>query len=366
MANATLTPPIGTTFFSLVLTASLLGAAAAWALRPATGDDVQPTADARESAPENLRDTGLFADWTKRRVADDVLAFTPQYPLWSDGATKSRWIRLPPGTAIDASDPDDWSFPAGTQLWKEFAFAGRRVETRYMQRRSDGTWLFATYVWSADGSTAMLAAGTGGSAHAIDVDLGEGRRHAIPTTADCRACHDDVAPVLGFSALQLSSDRDPNAPHAETPTPDAVDLRTLVSAGLVRGWPDDVALTPRIAAKTPTERAARGYLHGNCGGCHRDDGPLAPLGMDLAYALADGSGDDSPIVATTVGRSSHARLPGQRGGAAMRIAAGEPDESVLLGRMRSRAPAHQMPPLGTSVVDDDAVALISRWIGELD
>jgi len=33
---------------------------------------------------------------------------------------------------------------------------------------------------------------------------------------DCRACHEGrTTPVLGFSALQLSPDRDPNAPHAQ-------------------------------------------------------------------------------------------------------------------------------------------------------
>ncbi len=65
-----------------------------------------------------------------------------------DGAGKRRWIALPPGTAIDGSDPDGWIFPVGTRLWKEFAF-DRRVETRYLERTSEG-WRFATYLWLAD------------------------------------------------------------------------------------------------------------------------------------------------------------------------------------------------------------------------
>ena len=39
------------------------------------------------------------------------LAFSPQYPLWSDGAHKRRWISSAAGTAIDASRPDAWEFP---------------------------------------------------------------------------------------------------------------------------------------------------------------------------------------------------------------------------------------------------------------
>jgi hypothetical protein len=33
--------------------------------------------------------------------------------------------------------------------------------------------------------------------------------------------------------------------------------------------------------------------------------------------------------------------------------------------MRSRDPSHQMPPLGTRVVDDAAVELFTRWITDL-
>ena len=69
-------------------------------------------------------------------------------------------------------------------------------------------------------------------------------------------------PVLGFSALQLSSDRDPNAPHAGARGAGAADLRALVERGLVRNLPPSlVATPPRIAAADPIARAALGYLH---------------------------------------------------------------------------------------------------------
>src|SRR5690242_17449896 len=45
-------------------------------------------------APQRLADTGLFAAGSTRDIAPGVLAFSPQYPLWSDGATKRRWIAL--------------------------------------------------------------------------------------------------------------------------------------------------------------------------------------------------------------------------------------------------------------------------------
>ena len=66
--------------------------------------------------PETLRETGLYLDLESREVDPKHLAFSPQYPLWTDGATKRRWISLPPGTAIDGSNPDNWVFPIGTRL----------------------------------------------------------------------------------------------------------------------------------------------------------------------------------------------------------------------------------------------------------
>ena len=39
-----------------------------------------------------------------------------------------------------------------------------------------------------------------------------------------------------------------------------------------------------------------------------------------------------------------------------------PDASAMLARMRSRRPSSQMPPLGTELRDDKAIAAVERWI----
>ena len=87
--------------------------------------------------------------------------FSPQYPLWSDGATKRRWIHLPDGSRIDVSDPNEWQFPIGTKVWKEFSFAGRKVETRFIWRAAADAWVFASYAWNEDGTEATLAPADG-------------------------------------------------------------------------------------------------------------------------------------------------------------------------------------------------------------
>ena len=65
-------------------------------------------------------------------------------------------------------------FPVGTRLWKEFSL-GRRLETRMLERTREG-WRFATYVWTEDGTDAVLAppgsrVGQGVTA-ALETDLG--------------------------------------------------------------------------------------------------------------------------------------------------------------------------------------------------
>lgn len=312
--------------------------------------------DAR-GLPARLADTGLYA--ADGRVSADVLPFSPQYPLWSDGAAKRRWIRLPAGTSIDASRPDAWEFPRGARLWKEFSH-GRVLETRYLERGADGAWRFGSYVWNADGTDATLAPAAG--LRDLPVADAPGSRYTIPSENDCRACHEGApVSVLGFSALQLSPDRDPLAPHADPAA--ALNLHTLVQRGLLKNLAPAFE-SPRIAASSPVERAALGYLHGNCGNCHNDDGPLAVLDMTLAQRVA-APASAADVLKSIVGVESQFHARGAPAGAS-RIAPGHEATSVIALRMASRDPLQQMPPLGTTAIDAQAMRLIGRWIESLN
>lgn len=312
--------------------------------------------------PARLSETGLYlADGT---VDPRNRPFVPQYPLWSDGAAKSRWIRLPEGATIDVSDVDAWRFPAGTVLWKEFAWEGRRVETRMLRAEADGEWSYASYSWAEDGSDAWLVPAEGLPGRH---EIAPGKRHAIPGVADCKACHgSSPSGVLGFTALQLSDDRDPLAPHAEPPLSGAVTLCTLVDEDLLRpARPELAALPPRIRTDDPVERAALGYLSANCGGCHNDRGPLARLGLSLLHETAGAPGAPEPARATALDAPGRFPVPGVAPDDGRLVAPGAPERSALLHRMSSRRPSSQMPPLGTVIADEEAIALVRRWIESL-
>jgi len=311
--------------------------------------------------PQHLGDTGLYADRTLTTPARDVLAYTPQYPLWSDAATKRRWIRLPRGTSIDARDADAWVFPIGTRVWKEFSRARRR-ETRLIVRTRSG-WIYGTYRWTDDGSDALLVTPAG----AVDPDPGwPGGSYVFPSEQDCKSCHEGrPTPILGFSALQLSADRDPEAVHGEQPAPGMVDLGVLVDRRLIRGLPASWRTRPpRIDVPTEDERAALGYLHGNCGQCHNARGPLASLGLDLWIDPARPGSDLRRVIASMLSRS-HFHIPGEAVPESRRLTPGAPEQSAILVRMRTREPTEQMPPVATRVVDAEATRRIEQWIEEL-
>lgn len=67
-------------------------------------------------------------------------------------------------------------------------------------------------------------------------------------------------------------------------------------------------------------------------------------------------------IASTVNHPVRKPAPGQSHDAVLRIEPQHPDRSALMQRMAARVPALQMPPLGTELVDRQAVDLIRRWI----
>ena len=299
------------------------------------GPDVSPCAAGLPELPDpdqpselRLSQLGLYRDIERKVLAGDVREFEPAHPLWSDGASKRRWLRLPAGARIDSSDMDHWRFPAGTMLFKEFSREGRRIETRVIARTGcadTDTWMGA-FVWNDDESDALFAP--------EGVRDARGTRHDVPPAASCATCHDgEPGRVLGFSAVQQ-----PLAPALSHPMPSFAPPGDAVTA------------------------AALGYLHANCGHCHNPNGSARPdTDMDLRLSIADRSPADAGAVRTTVGQP----LRYYRSSLTSRVVPGDPDRSALLHRMRERGTRSQMPPLATEAVDPVGVALVQAWIDSL-
>jgi cytochrome c553 len=316
------------------------------------------TTAAEPEVPARLSETGLYVQGQVGTVDARNRQFTPQYPLWSDGAVKTRWVFLPPGTTIDARDDDAWEFPVGTRFWKEFSFNGRKIETRMLWKAA-ARWVAVSYVWNEAQTDAVLASDRGEPGVA---QLTPGRSHSIPSASDCLACHGAKhTEPLGFNPLQLSTDRDPNAIHGEALALEAVTLRTLVAERLISPVRTDlVDEPPRIRSASTQTRTMLGYLSTNCGSCHRRESDIAAEVPSLKPSDLVRDGD--AVARSLVGRIVAWQVPGVHEGGSVLIDLHAPEKSAMLVRMRSRSPSSQMPPLGTVLRDQKAVDALAQWI----
>jgi hypothetical protein len=320
-------------------------------LADAGPSDAGPLPHDASASPETLSQSGLYTDTAAGVLAPGVQNFEPRFPLWTDGAEKRRWIYLPEGAVIDNADPDFWSFPEGTRLWKEFSRDGLKLETRLLAKVGPGPddWYMMAFVWREDEQDAIAAPFGEPSAR--------GTGHAVPGEAACRACHDRMsARVIGFSAIQLD--------HVERQA--GIALHDLLEGRrLLYGTGSEEAPHYPLPGDE-LDRQVLGYLHSNCGGCHnsRSDvlGGVSTRPIFLLRAderFLEGI-ERTPAYTSTVGvRTRDGQV------ASYHINPGDPDDSAVYRRMSSRAPNVAMPPLGTEVVDDEAAARVRAWIETL-
>jgi hypothetical protein len=288
--------------------------------------------DAPTGRPTLLSQAGLYRDFASRELASDLFDFAPTHVLWSDGATKRRFLRLPPGKNIDTSDPDHWVFPVGTQLWKEFSSNGVLVETRLIERTGPGDmdyWM-GSFVWRDDESDAEFA-----ELGAQDI---RGTDHDAPTAQQCWTCHlGEPGRILGFSAVQL-------------PAATLAQIAPRLSA----------PVEPYVVPGAPAVSAALGYLHANCGHCHSEFGIARPdTDMILRLVVADVTVADTATCRTTFGQPlTRFHDPA----VSLRVAPGDPDASGITFRMATREVGKQMPPLATEKVDTVGLDAVRAWI----
>jgi hypothetical protein len=320
------------------------------AAAPDAPNAADPCADAG-SPPPSLECTGLYSNFADKTLSPSALAYTPAVPLWSDGAAKERWIELPAGTQIDISDPNNWVFPIGTKLFKQFTYGGRRVETRLFQKQTSTYWIHATYAWNADETAAAISYGD-----TVSTDS-DGGTWIVPASTDCDSCHRGRPDhILGFEAVSLGSQG-----------ASGLTLNELAERGLLTPTPSVTNL--RIGDDGSGLAApALGWLHVNCGvTCHNTNENAVGYGAKMDLRLDATRLDGSPPNAATWGPlATTLNVLGVSGNLAgsPRIVPGDPSGSGLVGLISERGD-EQMPPIATRVVDHANVAIVTAWIRSL-
>jgi uncharacterized repeat protein (TIGR03806 family) len=329
--------------------------------------------------PRKLSDSGLFANVAKHEMQPGAIPYSVNSPLWSDGAHKTRYFAIPHSAGeggkppkITTSGNRGWGFPDGTVLVKSFALdmnegdsnSRRWIETRFLHREQN-EWVGYSYRWN-NGQTDATLVDKAGADITFKVQSTDGtitdRKWRYPSRAECMVCHSRAANyVLGLSTPQM------NRNHDYVSIGGGVDnqLCTLEHLGFFKlkrkpgkDVPFDSADHPRLAnpyddSETLAERALS-YLHVNCAQCHIEAG-----GGNSQMVLSYG---------TVVEKQNliNAEPLHDRFGIvdAKLVVPGSPERSLLLQRIARRGRG-QMPQLATSMVDEQAVTLLTEWIESL-
>lgn len=322
-------------------------AASATADAPAASVVEEPVEDAEpETLPPLLSELGLFAELSTLRIADGTESYEVRYPIWIDGAVVVRHHRLPEAP-VTVGDDGNFLFPVGSLFAMTLSspsgavgFAGRKLETRVFKKTAE-RWLAGAYVWNAAGTEAGLS---NGYDRPLDVALpGVDGPHVVPGRISCLQCHaGDHDMVLGFAPLQLGREQ----------------LHRLADRGRLSNV-DAAIARAELPVGSENERAALGYLAGNCAHCHNPgSSSFVPAELDLR----------PDRVLSAVGREAY-RLQGE--GAKHVLAARDPHGSTLY-RLFERSLSgtndvtKRMPPIGNQVVDPRGREILRRWIAELD
>ncbi|MCD8522816.1 MAG: hypothetical protein LRY66_02800 [Saccharospirillaceae bacterium] len=282
--------------------------------------------------------------------------------LFTDHARKYRYFFLPDNTQLGYQPQDILDFPDGSVIVKVFALptqstadsAENIMEVRLLVKRAQG-WVFIPYVWDNrinDGRLAIAGSKTPVSFTHRNETLN--LMYESPSQSACQNCHQinhngqlSFVPI-GPKIRHLNQIINVNGQPLNQ-------LEYWQSLGLISLPDGEHPYAPDWRdTSAPLQQRAKAYLDINCAHCHNDNGAAALSGLRLEYwrtAIDYSHG---------VCNSAH----GWRGGG-YDIWPGRGHDSSLPLRMELNAAADRMPPIGRSVADEDAVALIRAWIDTL-
>ena len=284
-------------------------------------------------------------------------------PLFSDYAHKARFIYLPDGKTVDYVEDKVLQLPVGACIIKNFYYPAdfrkpqgqrRIIETRLLVHRAEA-WEALTYIWNDEQTDAKLD--VAGDIKKVSWIHYDGSKkdidYIIPNKNQCKGCHwiDGAITPIGPKIKNMNKDF-AYADGKEN------QISRLSKVGFLKGAPADPKSCPKIANYLDTTAdindRTRAYLDVNCGHCHNPGGPAYTSGLYLNYENQDKEHLGFCKTPVSAGRGT--------GNLQVDVLPGDPAKSIMVFRMASTDPGIKMPELGRTLVHQEGVDLISKWI----
>jgi uncharacterized repeat protein (TIGR03806 family) len=312
--------------------------------------------------PTKLSGTGIFSSLSTLTPNPGIVAYAPAVPFWSDNAIKTRWFSIPNvADKVTFASDSNWTLPTGAVWVKHFDIemekgnpaSKRRLETRVLVKTASGGY-GVTYKWNAAGTDADLVADAGAD-EVLNVTVNgvvTPQTWRYPARNECSACHTSVGGfALSFNTRQLNT----TYPYQSG---SANQITALSNAGYFTATVGNVGSLPTLSKpddlSASIELRARSYLQVNCAQCHQ------PGGTGL------GAWDARVSVALSSANIVNGALNDNGGDSANRVLVpSDAGHSMLLRRIQNLPNAPRMPPIGSNVLDQASIALVTQWVNSI-
>lgn len=309
--------------------------------------------------PATLSQVGAFSNLANLTPQAGIVPYDVNLPFWSDHATKRRWFSIRNTTdTVTYSRDDNWTLPTGMVWIKHFDIettrgnpaTRRKLETRILVKTTNSVYGLS-YRWRADQTDADLVDETGMNDPLTITDGGGPviQTWRFPSRSECLTCHTPVGGhALSFNTRQLNRD---NLYQVQTLN----QISALKNAGYISNAVTDVHTLPKFALADDTTQSlewrVRSYFAVNCSQCHQPGGP------------STGNWDARSTVEMDAAAIINGIVLNSQGNAANRfVVPGDTTHSVAL--MRLNGIPSRMPPVGSNVIDQSAVTLLTNWINQ--
>ena len=218
-----------------------------------------------------------------------------------------------------------------------------------------GDWMYGvTYRWNEEQTEAFLVRPEGEDA-VLNIVNRQGepitQKWRFPGVRECYACHNfNSTRALGFKTSQLNRNISYNGIKTVN------QLQAWEDAGLFQ---NDIPPTGSLRALAnaddesfSVEYRVRSYLDANCAQCHHPTG-ISSLKWDARVEVTL----DSTGIVNQKPYNKYGSL------ANYFIRPNDPAHSVILERV-GKLSIGRMPPIGSTVIDEDAKSLLTTWIEE--